>query len=143
MILNKKLGFAFLLLFGLSSINCKQADEVAGIQFETFNFDSALEKADKEGKLIFLDAYASWCGPCKFMSKSVFTDPAVGEYFNKNFVNMKIDMEKGEGPGLARRYQVQAYPTMFIINSKGQVVAKQVGALDAQRLIAFGKSVKQ
>ena len=61
-------------------------EETDGIQFFTGTWDEALEKAKEENKLIFLDAYASWCGPCKRMSKSVFTDEKVGEFFNANFI---------------------------------------------------------
>lgn len=66
-----------------------------GIVFETGNWESILKKAKKEKKLIYLDAYTSWCGPCKMMKKSIFPDAQVGKYFNENFVNAQIDMEKG------------------------------------------------
>ena len=49
--------------------------------------------------MIFLDAYASWCGPCKMLQKNVFTKKAVGDFYNSKFINVKMDMEKGEGPG--------------------------------------------
>jgi thioredoxin 1 len=114
---------------------------VAGIQFTEGSWKSILDKAKKEKKMIFLDAYASWCGPCKMLQKKIFTQQAVGDYFNANFINVKIDMEVGEGPALSQRYPLDAYPTLFIIDGNGKLVSKAVGALEANDLIAFGKSV--
>lgn len=99
-----------------------------GISFQDIKFEEALKEAKSSNKLIFLDAYASWCGPCKWMEANTFKDDKVGAFFNENFINLKIDMEKGEGPELARRFKVTAYPTIFFINSKGQVVTKILGA---------------
>ena len=82
-----------------------------GIKFEDTNFSTILAKAKKENKLIFVDSYASWCGPCKLMVKNVFPQKAVGDYYNSHFVNAKIDMEKGEGIDLAHKYNVIVFPT--------------------------------
>jgi len=141
--INNRIKLVLILLLGVSTITCKQAENNTGIEFAHIKFQEALEKAGNEDKLIFLDAYASWCGPCKYMSAKIFTNPEVGSYFNEKFVNLKIDMEKGEGPSLARRYSVGAYPTLYIINRNGDVVAKQVGALDAERLMKFAQKAVQ
>ncbi len=66
------------------------------IQFQDIPFKDLITKAKKENKIVFIDAYASWCGPCKMMEKNIFTQKAVGDYYNANFVNARIDMEKGE-----------------------------------------------
>ncbi|HLV41831.1 MAG TPA: DUF255 domain-containing protein [Brumimicrobium sp.] len=118
------------------------ADE-PGINFETLSFEEAIQKAKKENKLIFLDAYAVWCGPCKMMDRTTFKSEEVGKVFNKNFINIKIDMEKGEGPALARRFQVRAYPTMMLINGEGKVEKRILGAVrDAQLLSEVKDFVK-
>lgn len=98
-----------------------------GINFEELTLEQALAKAKKENKLVFLDAYAEWCGPCKMMDRTTFKSEKVGEAFNKSFINIKIDMEKGEGPLIARKYQVSAYPTFFILNPDGKMVKRVVG----------------
>ena len=77
-----------------------------GIQFETSSWKEVLQKAKQENKLIFVDLYTTWCGPCKKMAAETFPQQVVGDYFNKNFVNYKIDAEKGEGPELAGKYEV-------------------------------------
>lgn len=107
-----------------------------GIEFQhELTFQQALDKAAAEGKLVFVDCYTTWCGPCKRLAAQVFPDSAVGAYFNRNFVNMKIDMEKGEGLDVATRYQIRAYPTMLWLDGNGAVKQKQVGGLDPEGLI--------
>lgn len=118
-------------------------NDEAGINFETLSFEEAIQKAKKEKKLIFLDAYAVWCGPCKMMDRTTFKNEKVGEVFNKNFINIKIDMEKGEGPAIAKRYQVRAYPTMMLINAEGKVEKRILGAVrDTQLLSEVNDFVK-
>ncbi len=112
-----------------------------GIEFFHGSFDEALEMAQKEGKVIFVDAYTTWCGPCKRMSKSTFPDPSVGAFFNENFVNMKIDMEKAEGRKFKAKYPVQAFPTLYFIGGDGEVVHRQKGAQDAVNFLKIGKHV--
>lgn len=68
-----------------------------GVRFESLTFEEALQKAKEENRWIFLDAYTSWCGPCKVMAEQVFTLAKAGVFFNSRFVNVKYDMEKGEG----------------------------------------------
>lgn len=111
-----------------------------GIAFEHTTWADILAKAKKENKLVFLDAYTSWCGPCKMMAKQTFTDAEVAKYFNASFVNAKIDMEKGEGPDLATRYDVQAYPTLIFVDGDGAVVHRALGYHDAAQFVALGQA---
>lgn len=111
----------------------------AQMKFEEGTFASALKKAKSENKLIFLDAYAAWCGPCKLMAKNIFTKPAVGDYYNANFINTKIDMEKGEGIELAKKYGVKAYPTYLFINGDGEVMYRGTGYYEEEAFINIGK----
>jgi thiol:disulfide interchange protein len=103
------------------------------------DFDQAMKEASKKKKLIFVDAYTSWCGPCKMMNNSTFKDKAAGEFFNSNFINMKIDMEQGEGPAFAMKYSVRAYPTLLFISPKGDVVHRVLGYRDGTVLTEEGK----
>lgn len=111
-----------------------------GIDFFHGTFDEAKELAQTEGKLIFMDAYAVWCGPCKMMTNNVFPQQNVGDFFNKNFVNLKVDMEKGEGIDLRRQYGVSAYPTLLILDAKGEVIQEIKGARNADALITWAKA---
>ncbi|MCY0967835.1 thioredoxin family protein [Chryseobacterium wangxinyae] len=108
-----------------------------GIKFEEGNFKSLLAKAKKENKLIFIDAYAVWCGPCKLMVKNIFPLKPVGDYYNANFINAKIDMEKGEGIDLAKKYNVRAFPTYLFINGDGEEVHRTLGYVEEKDFIQF------
>ena len=110
-----------------------------GIKFGKQSFAKTLEQAKKENKLIFLDAFASWCGPCKLLDKNVFPKKEVGDYFNANFLNLHIDMEKGEGIEIAKKYSIYSYPTLLFINGDGKVVYKAAGYMSPQELISIAK----
>ncbi|HNM25454.1 MAG TPA: thioredoxin domain-containing protein, partial [Saprospiraceae bacterium] len=130
----KKIFSVFILLPAMLTLAQAQ-----GIEFFHGSWPEALEKAKTEQKLIFVDAYASWCGPCKRMASTVFTDQEVGDYFNANFIPLKIDMEKPENAEFAGKYPVRAYPTLYFIDAEGKVVVKNVGAMSAEQIIEFGK----
>lgn len=130
--------YAKILTFALIALMV-QSGLGQGMTFETGNWASILKKAKKGEKLIYLDAYTSWCGPCKMMKKNVFPDASVGEYFNANFVNAQIDMEKGEGPGLAKKYNVNAYPTHLFVDANGDLVHVGLGYRDPAGFIELGK----
>ncbi len=107
--------------------------EGKGIEFFEGTWQQTLDKANEEHKLVFVDAYTVWCGPCKYMANNVFTDAKVGEYFNQNFINYKFDMEKGEGPTFARKYTVNSYPSLIFISPEGKSVyfAEGIHQIDA------------
>lgn len=98
-----------------------------GVKWETSSFSDALNKAAKEKKYVFLDCYTSWCGPCKLMLEKEFVKKEAGKYFNKKFVNIKMDMEKGEGIELAKKYKIRAFPTFIVINAAGDEIGRVVG----------------
>ncbi|MFC3196660.1 thioredoxin family protein [Parapedobacter deserti] len=107
-----------------------------GILFsEDGTWESLLQQAAVENKLIFLDGYAVWCGPCKTMDREVFTREEVGSFFNQTFINVKRDMERGEGIALKERYNIKAYPTYLFINAKGEEVHRIVGSSSADEFI--------
>ena len=87
-----------------------------GIKFEEGTWKEVVAKAKAENKPIFLDLYATWCGPCKVLARDVFTDKNVGEKYNASFVSYKVDAEKGEGLKLAQKYNLKAYPTCIYID---------------------------
>jgi thioredoxin 1 len=135
----KKILIAFFLTLSFSGFS--QTGD--GISFVHTTWDAAKKKAIAENKLIFLDAYTSWCGPCKALQAKVFPDKKLGEYFNANFVNVKIDMEEGEGPKIATIYPVRGYPTLFFIDpASGKVVNEILGYKDINQLLAFGIQVQ-
>ncbi|MEN8155285.1 MAG: thioredoxin domain-containing protein, partial [Acidobacteriota bacterium] len=111
-----------------------------GIKFNPINFEEALALAEKENKLIFIDFYTDWCAPCKGMEKNVFPDVKVGELYNKEFINLKLNGDK-EGRPTVKRYGITSYPTSLFVNNKGEVVFKKVGAQNIESIIKMGKDV--
>ena len=99
----------------------------SGIRFFHGTWDEAIALAKKEKKKIFVDFYTEWCGPCLNMSLTVFVLPQVGDVYNKNFICLKIDAEKGEGKELAKRYGVNSYPTYIFVNPKNQEIIHRSG----------------
>lgn len=110
-----------------------------GIEFQHNSLAEVKEIAKAKNKLIFIDFYTDWCGPCKMMSKNVFPQKEVGDFYNANFIAVKIDAEKGEGPAIAKQYAINAYPTLTYINYKGEVVHKLVGSTDVKDFLEHGK----
>ena len=93
----KRLILHLLPVFLFLAITQSLHAQKSSITFFDGSWSEALTKARTESKLIFVDAYTSWCGPCKLMSNKVFTDKKVGKFYNDNFINVKLDVEKGEG----------------------------------------------
>ena len=117
-------------------------EEAKGIQFFKGTWEEALVKAKEENKLIFIDAYAVWCGPCKILAKRYFTKENVGTYYNANFINYKMDMEKDKsGPRLARKWALTAYPTLYFVKPDESIVYKSVGLIDDKALIKIAADV--
>ena len=112
-----------------------------GITFYEGSWKQALQLAKEEGKPIFLDISASWCGPCKMLKAKTFPNEEVGEFYNANFINVAVDGEKGEGVELARKYQIMGYPSLIYVDSNGQLIAQTAGYRNSEQLIDIGKQV--
>ena len=125
---------AFLLGIGL---NIK-----AQMVFDEGTWESVKAKAKEAKKPIVVDAYTTWCGPCKTMAAKVFTDKTVGEYYNANYINYKIDMEKEEGLKFGKTNVVPAYPTILYFDANGNPTHRTVGGTTTEQFIANGKDAQ-
>lgn len=105
------------------------------IDFVSGNWESVKQKAAKEKKPVFIDIFTVWCGPCKKMANTVFTQQKVAQHFNSRFINFKVDAEKGEGITLAEKYQVMSYPTYLFVDADGKLLYRIEGSLDADTFI--------
>jgi thioredoxin len=114
-------------------------DSKHGIKFQEGSWNSALELAKSENKLIFLDVFASWCGPCKKMKAKTFTDKEVGEFFNSNFINVSLDGDTKEGSKIADQYNVRGYPSLIFVNGDGKVVNRTAGYMNEKQILYFGQ----
>jgi thioredoxin 1 len=116
--------------------NTKNAN---GIVFIENSWIEALHQAQLQNKYIFVDAYATWCGPCNLLKNTTFKDKKVAEFYNQNFINLSMDMERGEGPDLAGQWGITAYPTLIVFDSNGKPVFGTMGYMGAKDLLKFGK----
>jgi len=137
----------FMLLLMLSTENVFSKNKMGNasnsssieIIFSNKKWKDVLTEAKKSGKFTFVDAYTSWCGPCRLLKSTTFKDEKVVAFFNKNFINYSTDMEKREEPNLAEKWNISAYPTLLFFNADGEIVMKQVGYVNAETLLEFGR----
>ncbi|MCB0521256.1 MAG: thioredoxin family protein [Lewinellaceae bacterium] len=107
---------------------------------ENPNWESTMDEARRTGKVIFLDGYTTWCAPCKRMDREVFTRPEVANFFNQKFINVKYDMEMGEGRELKTQLGIGVFPTYLFIAGNGQVVHRIIGAhLEGNEFLDYSK----
>ena len=134
---NYFITICFTLLMGWSVSASSQ-----GINFFKGTFDEALAKAKQENKLVFVDFYATWCGPCKQMVEKVFTDEEVGKYMNEKFVCMQIDVEKeGWQKETAGNFNVTVLPTLIFFKADASVVSRLAGAREKADFLNAAKVV--
>lgn len=134
--LAKKIIFAFA-MFALSV----QTSHAKGIEFQDLTLEEGLEKAKKENKNVFIDVFATWCGPCKYLSKNVFVDKELGEFMNEHFVCLKIDGEKGDGPQIMRDFRLSSYPTMLFLNPEKELLNKIIGVVGPEEIMSAGNDI--
>ncbi len=110
------------------------------IEFYQGSFSDLLIKAKEANKMIYIDCFTTWCGPCKRMAKDIFTNDSVADFYNSNFINVAIDMEKGEGVDIAKKYHVKNYPTMLYLDAAGNQLHRTCGSTPAGNFIANAKN---
>lgn len=133
-----------------------QTSTSAGINFiKGKTWAQIQEQAKAENKYIFLDAYTTWCVPCIKMDKEIFTQKKVGDFFNENFINVKVQMDStkndtdeikrwyDDAKAISAQYKIDSYPTYLFFNPQGELVQKNIGATDtADEFINQAATVK-
>ncbi len=110
-----------------------------GIEFREGSWKEILAIAKKENKLVFVDNYTSWCGPCKKMVKEIFPLKEVGDFYNANFICYKLDCEKGDGVEVAKIYQIMSFPTYLFVDGNGKLFYRSGAYMPAEKFIEEGK----
>lgn len=109
------------------------------INFSDKSWEEVLVEAKKTNKAIFVDAYTTWCAPCKKMDKYVFTKQNVSTYYNENFISLKLDMEAEGNKKFASKYKVKAFPTFLYFSPEGEILHRIAGFKDANDFVETGK----
>lgn len=120
------------------------ADELEGIQFYQafeYSFGQILQMAQKEDKLIFVDFWASWCGPCKQMEREVFSNPEVADRFNSSFINYKVDVDRSPGKEMRQQYRIYSLPTTVFFKPDGELIIRLEGMTTVRFLLEDADSV--
>lgn len=139
-------------MFALISTAAFAQDE-KGMKFtHADSWEAIKAKAKAENKFIFVDAFTTWCGPCKMMSKDIFPLPETGDFYNAKFINVKVQMDETKEDNeevkkwyedakmLAKKYDVNAYPTYLFFSPDGEIVHRAVGASPAEVFIKKGQA---
>lgn len=110
-----------------------------GIAFFKGNYQEALEKAASANKMVFIDFYTEWCGPCKSMAKDVFTDKNIGEYYNEKFVAIQLNAEDPANKPVVKQFKVSVYPTLAYVSPNGKIVLIKAGFQTREDFLKSGK----
>jgi thiol:disulfide interchange protein len=135
------LALCIALLSGLYAldVSAQTKGTAEEIKFSQQSYKQVLAKAKASHKQVFVDAYATWCSPCKELRKITFKDAKAAAYFNRHFINISVDVEKGDGVQLAKIWQVEGLPTLLIVDEKGKVLANHTGFVNGNGLMQFAQ----
>ena len=104
-------------------------------------FSESLRRAKAEKKVVMVDVFAVWCGPCKMMDRTTFSDPSVGAWVKANLIAVKVDAEKGEGRKIAQRYMVGSFPTILFLDPSGNEIDRLIAVYPPAAFITAGKAI--
>lgn len=116
------------------------------------SFAKLIEQARNEKKMIFFDIFATWCGPCKEMDRTVYTDSSAGTFFNDKFISVKVQMDQtanddpavkawyDDAKRIGRQYRIEGYPSFLFFDSEGNLVYKEMGMMNAPKLVELAQT---
>lgn len=110
------------------------ADEVTGQRWY-YDLNEAEAVASRTGKKIFVDFFATWCGPCKMLAHDVLDTEEFTTKMSKYFVFLRIDVDAQQG--VAQHYGIEAMPTQMVLDKEGNVLGKTVGYGGADAFYQF------
>lgn len=111
--------------------------QASSIDFYKGNMKEAKTKALKEGKLFFVDFYADWCAPCKWMDETTFSDQGITSMLNSNYVSLKVNIDEFEGFSLKQQYKIKYLPTILIFNAEGELIDRIEETLSPRQMLVI------
>ncbi len=100
-----------------------------------------------ENKYIFIDCYATWCGPCKWMDKEIYPNNIAGQAINDRFLSIKVQFDTtkadnaivkqwhSDAERIRQQFNVKAFPTLLFLSADGELLNKYVGSADVESFI--------
>jgi thioredoxin 1 len=125
-------AFTVVFMVGLSQV---YGQEMNFLKMQEVSFETVLKKAKAEDKMVFMDVYAVWCGPCKLMDKTTFSDPVVAKKFNKEFIAYKVNADDVPGRVIVQKYMVNAFPTYLFFSPEGELINRLEGVFPPKLLM--------
>lgn len=122
---------------------------------EGLTWEQVKEKAKTDNKYIFIDAFTTWCGPCKQMDKSVYVNDSVGDFFNDRFISVKVQMDKTEKDNeqvkswyttaeqIDKEYKIRSFPTYIFLSPEGKWAHKEEGMKQVSEFITVAQKALQ
>lgn len=130
--LKKNIAFVLVFMAGLSQVS---GQHMNFLKMQEIGFEDVLKKAKSENKMVFMDVYAVWCGPCKIMDKTTFSDSLVAKKFNTEFIAYKVNAEDVAGRQIVQKYKVNAFPTYLFFSPEGELVNRLEGVFPPKLLM--------
>lgn len=148
-ITRNKIVFCFLFAIYLPFLSFSQEKNINFSQAKSWK--AIMHDARVSGKYIFVDCYASWCGPCKLMDDSIFTNRQVADFYNKKFIASRVQLDSSKNDSdsvraryelakyFSRKYKISEFPSFLFFSPDGQLVAKSIGYRNESDFLSIGR----
>ena len=107
--------------------------------FADLSLEAALAKAGETDKMVVVDFFATWCGPCKMMDKETWPQEDVVAWVGKHAILIKVDVDKEEA--VAKDFNITAMPTVVFLKADKSEISRFVGGYPASEFISFANKV--
>jgi len=125
----------FLLVF---QVLPAESAESGSVQWHSYEEGLALGKSN--AKKVFINFFAQWCGYCRKMDASTFTDRSVIDYINANFIAVKVDVDKERH--VAAQYNISPLPDLWFVSKDGEAIGNKPGYMTAKDLLPVLKFIQ-
>ena len=130
----KVLGFLGIALIVLASYKNEKKINLSEVRFYDGSYDELLRESRKQKKPIILEFWANWCIPCRKMENETFANPDFAAFINKNFLVYKVNIDTFDGMDIADKYNIDAYPTLVLLDAKNKYINRYKGFFPAYYL---------
>ncbi|OIP31839.1 MAG: hypothetical protein COW04_13195 [Deltaproteobacteria bacterium CG12_big_fil_rev_8_21_14_0_65_43_10] len=105
----------------------------AGEELEWLDYEEGKKRASLEKKPIMINFHATWCAACKEMEKDTLSNPLVKNYLKKNFISIRVDLDRGKN--LSSKYRIRGIPTTWFLEHKGTPITHLIGYIPPEQFI--------